>query len=184
MNRNGFDDENGAFFDIKGWKVSVKLPPLFVEVPCSLEQINGCVTRKIKVRRNINGREKEIILNIELKPRWKNWTKVAFNGEGDQKQGSFPQDFQFIMRKSPHGIYHRQGDNLICNVNISLKRALFGFIISKPGIDGNNVLLEVNDVVRPNDKRRVLNTGMRTKNGERGNVIFKFKVNFSSYLNN
>lgn len=123
-------------------------------------------------------------MNLELKPWWKDGTKVTLDWEGDQKHGNLPQDVRFIIRESPHGIYQRQGDNLICNVNISLKQALSGFIINKPGIDGNNVHMEVNDVMRPNDDRRVLNTGIRTKNGERGDVIFKFNVNFPSDLNN
>lgn len=56
----GFD--NGAFFGGRRQQQQQqprKLPPLVVEVPCSLEQLNGCVTRKLKVRRNINGREEE-----------------------------------------------------------------------------------------------------------------------------
>ena len=181
----GFD--NGAFFGGRRQQQQQqqprKLPPLVVEVPCTLEQLNGCVKRKLKVRRNINGREEEKILNLDLKPWWKDGTKVTFDGEGDQKQGYLPQDVQFIIKEAKHGVYTRQGDNLVCNVNISLKQALTGFVINKPGVDGNVVKLEVNDVIKPNEERRVRNAGMKTKNGGRGDVIFKFNINFPSYLN-
>lgn len=176
--------EEGAFFGNDGFgQQSRKLPPLVVEVPCTLEQLNGCVTRKLKVHRNINGREDDKILLLELKPWWKEGTKVTFDGEGDQKQGYEPQDVQFIIKEAPHNVYTRKGDDLICTVNISLKQALTGFVINRPGIDGTNVHLEVNDIVRPNDERRVRNAGMRTKSGGRGDVIFRFNINFPSYMN-
>ena len=160
-----------------------KLPPLVVEVPCTLEQLTGCVTRKLKVRRNINGSEDEKIFHLELNPWWKDGTKVTFDGEGDQKPGYLPQDVQFIIREAQHDIYTRKGDDLICNVNIPLKKALTGFVMNKPGVDGNFVRIEVNDVIHPNEERRVKNAGMRTKNGGRGDVIFKFNIEFPNYLN-
>lgn len=161
-----------------------KLPPLVVEVPCTLEQLNGCVTRKLKVRRNINGRDDEKVLRIDLKPWWKDGTKVTFDGEGDQKIGFLPQDVQFIIKLSNHDTFTRNGDDLICNVDISLKQALSGFVINRRGVDGENIHLDVNDVVKPGDEKRVKNAGMKKKNGGRGDVIFKFNINFPSYLNN
>ena len=174
---NSFDD---SFYDPRGQQR--KLPPLVVEVPCTLEQLNGCVTRKLKVRRNVNGHEEEKILLLELKPWWKDGTKVTFDGEGDRKPGYVPQDVQFVIREAQHDIYKREGDNLVCNVDISLKQALSGFTINRRGVDGQNVRLEVNDVIKPNDERRVRNAGMRSKSGGRGDVIFRFNVRFPNYL--
>ena len=188
MNNGGFRGGNGrrhpSFYGEDEGPQQRKLPPLVVEVPCTLEQLNGSVTRKLKVRRNINGREDEKILHLELKPWWKDGTKVTFDGEGDQKQGYLPQDVQFVIRESKHNIYTRKGDDLICNVDISLKQALTGCVISRRGIDGNDVRLEINDIIRPNDEKRVRNAGMKTKNGGRGDVIFKFNIKFPNYMNN
>lgn len=91
---------------------------------------------------------------------------------------------QFVIRESKHNIFTRKGDDLICNVDISLKQALTGCTINRRGIDGNDVRLEINDVINPNDERRVKNAGMKTKNGGRGDVIFKFNIKFPSYMNN
>ena len=73
---------------------------------------------------------------------------------------------------------------MVCNVDISLKQALSGFVVNRPGIDGNNVHLEVNDVIKPNDERRVRNAGMKSKSGGRGDMIFKFNVRFPLHLTN
>lgn len=177
---NSFDD--GDIFGQMGGNQPRKLPALVVEVPCTLEQLNGAVTRKLKVRRNINGKEDEKILYLELKPWWKDGTKVTFDGEGDQKPGYEPQDVQFIIREAKHDLFTRQGDNLICNVNISLKQALTGLSLDRRGIDGKNVHLDVSDVIRPGDEKRVRGAGMNAKNGSRGDMIFKFNINFPSYL--
>ena len=87
---NSFEDAdffgNGGHFQ----QQPRKLPDLVVEVPCTLEQLNDCVTRKMKVKRNINGQEDDKILHIDLKPWWKDGTKVTFDGEGDQKPGYLP----------------------------------------------------------------------------------------------
>ena len=174
------EDEEGGLEDIH--EMADLIPRLVVEVPCSLEQLNGCVTRKLKVRRNKNGREDEKILHLELKRWWKDGTKVTFDGEGDQKPGFKPQDVQFIIKEAKHNAYTRKGDDLICNANISLKQALSGLVINRPGIDGSNVHLEVNGVVKPNEESRVRNAEMKNKRGGRGDVIFKFNIEFPSYL--
>lgn len=121
------------------------------------------------------------ILNLKLNPWWKDGNKVAFEGERDQKQGYLPQDVQFIIKESQHGIYTRKGDYLIWNTNISLKQALTGFVIYKQGVDVTTVRLEVNDAIRPNEEKHVRNAGMKTKNGGIGDVIFN--IEFLSYLN-
>ena len=180
--RPGGHPQNGGFDGPSSFFREKKIPPLVVEVPCSLEQLNGCVTCKLKVRRNINGREDEKILHLELKRWWKDGTKVTFDGEGDQKPGFKPQDVQFIIKEAKHNVYTRKGDDLICNANISLKQALSGLVINRPGIDGSNVHLEVNDVVKPNEESRVRNAEMKNKRGGRGDVIFKFNIEFPSYL--
>ena len=159
-----------------------KLPPLVFKVQCTLEQLNGCITKKLKVRRKINGKDDEKIFQIELKPWWKDGTKVIFEGEGEQKPGYLPQDLQFIIKESPHDTFIRKDDDLICNINISLKQALTGFIINRRGVDGEDIHLEVNGVVHPGDERRVKNAGMTSKNGGRGDIIFKINIDFPSYL--
>lgn len=183
FNNNSFSRQrrpNPTFFD--GSDEQRKIPPLIVEVPCTLEQLNSSTTRKLKVHRNINGRHEEKVLLLDLKPWWKDGTKVTFDGEGDQKPGYLPQDVQFIIKESPHAMYTRNGDDLVCTVDVSLKQALTGCVINRRGVDGENIHLEVNDVINQDDEKRVRNAGMKSKNGGRGDVVFKFNVKFPSYM--
>ncbi|KAH0787677.1 dnaJ subfamily B member 1-like [Histomonas meleagridis] len=158
------------------------IPPLRIELPCTLEQLNNCVTRKLKVRRNVYGQEEEKILMVELKPWWKDGTKITFEGEGDRKQGLPPQDVQFIVKEVPHSVYKRVKDDLYCEETIGLRDALCGFTFSKVGIDGRVIRLNINDVIQNGSERRIRGEGMRTKNGERGDMIVKFNVRYPTYL--
>ena len=155
---------------------------LQIEIPCTLEQLNGCVTRKLKVTRNIEGRQEEKILFLDLKPWWKTGTKVTFDGEGDKRPGEPAQDVQFIIKVQPHPVFKRENDDLICEETITLRDALCGYTFNKKGINGQNIHLEFNDVIQPNTEKRIPGYGMHKKNGGTGDLIIKFNVKFPSSM--
>ena len=161
----------------------IKPEPLTIEVPLTLEQLyNGC-TKRMKITRNVYGRDEDKILQLDIRPGWKEGTKITFEGEGQQTQGYLPQDVIFVIKEKPHDLYTRDKDNLITNEVISLKQALCGFTINRKGIDGENVRLEVKDVVQPGADRRVPGKGMvNSKTGQRGDLIFHFNIAFPSGL--
>jgi DnaJ-class molecular chaperone len=136
----------------------------------------------MKVSRNINGIESPTILEFDIKPWWKNGTKITFDGEGDVYSGVEAQDIIFVIREKQHPIFKREGDNLICEEHIPLKKALCGFTHKKTGIDGKEITLKVNDVIQANEERRVKGEGMARKKGGRGDLIFRFKVDFPTNL--
>lgn len=158
------------------------LPPLKIELPCTLQQLNNCVSRKLKVRRNIYGKEDEKVLCVELKPWWKDGTKVTFEGEGDRKQGYPPQDVQFIIKEVPNGTFKRVQDDLVCEETISLKDALCGFTFNKVGINGNQIRENINTIIKDGTEYRIRGQGMRAKNGQCGDLIVKFNVITPTYL--
>jgi len=155
-----------------------KIPDLVVELPCTLEQLySGCV-RKMKIPRRINGSINENILTVEVKPGWKDGTKITFSGEGEQRDGWKPQDVVFIIRESKHPVFTREKDDLVVKTSINLRQALCGFAITQVGIDGENIKLVVKDVVQPGSERRICGKGMKRKDGSRGDLIFRFDVRF------
>lgn len=156
---------------------------LQIEIPCTLEQLNNCVTRKMKITRNREGRTEDKILHLDLKPWWKSGTKVTFEGEGDKNPGEPAQDVQFVIKVTPHPVFTRERDDLVCEESISLKEALCGYVFNKKGIDGRNIRMEFNDVIQPNSERRISGAGMHRKNGGNGDLIIRLQVRFPPYLN-
>lgn len=158
------------------------IPPLRIDLPCTLQQLNNCVTRKLKIRRNIYGKEEDKILCVELKPWWKDGTKVTYEGEGDRKQGFPAQDVQFIIKEIPNNSFKRVNDNLICSENISLKDSLCGFTFNKVGLNGNVIRENINTIIKDGSEYRIRGQGMRMKNGQFGDLIVKFNVTTPTYL--
>jgi DnaJ-class molecular chaperone len=154
-----------------------------IDLPCTLEQLNRCVTRKLKITRRVDGgRSDEKMLMVELQPWWKTGTKVTFEGEGDREPGKPPQDIQFVIRVVPHPTFQREKENLICERTIALRDALCGYQLSVRGIDGEELRKQFDEVIEPGREYRFPGSGMHTKDGRRGDVIVRFKVKFPGRL--
>ena len=177
-------DDDMFSFSFGGKPKKRKISPLIIEVPLTLEQLFTGVFKKMKVTRHVNGIPEDKILELDIKPGYKEGTKLTFQGEGDIIQGQEAQDIQFIIKQKNHDIYIREGDNLITNEVITLKQSLCGFIINRKGIDGEILRLDVNDVIQPGTEKRIRGKGMPNKNGLRGDIIIKFHISFPNNLNN
>jgi DnaJ family protein B protein 4 len=192
----GFPDDMGMFQDggspfrgrghrlDEGEMPEMRRPRTIVQIdlPCTLEQLNHCVTRKMKITRRVDGRSEEKMLMVELQPWWKTGTKVTFEGEGDREPGKPPQDIQFMIRVTPHAVFQREKENLICERTISLRDALSGYQLSVRGLDGEELRKQFDEVIEPGREYRFPGSGMHTKDGRRGDVIVKFKVKFPTRL--
>jgi DnaJ-class molecular chaperone len=153
-----------------------------IDLPCTLEQLNHCVTRKMKITRRVDGRSEERMLMVDLQPWWKTGTKVTFEAEGDKEPGKPPQDIQFVVRVVQHAVFQREKENLVCERTIALRDALCGYQLSVRGIDGEELRKQFDEVIEPGREYRFPGSGMHTKDGRRGDVIVRFKVKFPTRL--
>jgi DnaJ-class molecular chaperone len=101
--------------------------------------------KRQKITRSINGQSDAKILEIEVRPGWKNGTKITFDNEDDRNYGATAQDVIFVITEEPHDIEKRNGDDLITEEVVSLKQALCGFSCSRKSVDGEQVVLNVLD---------------------------------------
>lgn len=175
---------NGFSFNFGGEPPEPMAPePLVLNIPCTLQQLFTGTQKKLRVTRTVNGTEQENIINLDIKPGWKDGTKITYPGEGNVEPGRPPQDVVFIIKEREDPVFKREKDNLVIEQSISLRSALCGFKISQKGIDGKDLELKVeNDVVSPGSERRLVGEGMPKKGGGRGDLIFRFKVIFPSKL--
>lgn len=54
---------------------------------------------------------------INIKPGWKDGTKITFEREGDELPGVIPADIVFTLQAKPHDRFERDGDDLIYSVS-------------------------------------------------------------------
>ncbi|VBB18771.1 hypothetical protein YASMINEVIRUS_1303 [Yasminevirus sp. GU-2018] len=170
--------------------VSVKDPPVYVDLKLTLEELfKGC-TKKMKITREvfIGGQTKKETetLTIDVAPGWKEGTKITFNNKGDVHPGREPADMIFVVKQKLHDVYDREENNLVTNVEITLKEALNGFVKELTGLDGEKIQLDLKKTKLPesNSIHVIPNKGMPVrKEGKiigRGDLIVKFNVKFAS----
>lgn len=163
--------------------------PRRVEVPLNLtlEELFTGTTKKRKVTRNIvdaaSGKAVPVeeVLEIPVKPGWREGTRVTFEGKGDELPGQPAQDLVFVVRQAPHARFTRQGDDLVCGLRIPLHQALTaGTTVDVPSLDNRILRVSLKEVVADGYERVVRGEGMPVSKapGTRGDLRIKFQVEF------
>lgn len=82
------------------------------------------VKKKLKVTRDIvdsaSGQTMAVhdTLEIDVKPGWKEGTKITFAGKGDERPGRPAGDLVFVIKEKPHPRFRRQGHDLHTTVKV------------------------------------------------------------------
>ena len=81
--------------------------------------------------------------------------------------------------EAPHGHFTRKGDDLCVAMTCTLSQALCGFTVSLKSLDGRDIRVPVEGVLRPGDTVTVGGEGMPIKGGPaKGNLLITFDVRF------
>ncbi|KAI8887621.1 hypothetical protein K501DRAFT_175216 [Backusella circina FSU 941] len=111
--------------------------------------------------------------------------KIVMRGEGDQEPGVEPGDVILVLSQKEHKTFQREGNDLLCEVTISLTEALCGFdkvIVTHLDGRGIHVKHPAGSVIKPGMVKRIPNEGMPTykRPDTRGDLYVKFDVEFPS----
>ncbi|KAK9173929.1 DnaJ C terminal domain protein [Cryptosporidium meleagridis] len=201
-----FGDEEGSSFFFSGpsgmfrqvhmssthnGRSSTRHAPRSHEVPLlvTLEELYLGKRKKIKVTRKRfiehKVRNEENIVEVEIKPGWKDGTKLTYSGEGDQESpGASPGDLVLIIQTKTHPRFTRDDCHLIMKVTIPLVRALTGFTCPVTTLDNRNLQIPIKEIVNPKTRKIVPNEGMPIKNhpGQKGDLILEFDISFPKSL--
>ncbi|KAK3873421.1 hypothetical protein Pcinc_021554 [Petrolisthes cinctipes] len=166
-------------------------PAVTRDLYVTLEEVAKGVTKKMKITRSVlasdgrSTRREEKILTIDVKPGWKEGTKVTFEREGDQLPGKIPADIVFVVRDKPHAHFKRDGANLVYSAKVTLRDALCGTRVVVPTLDGQRVTLNLsNEVVKPQTTRRLQGYGLPYPKDptRKGDIIVHFDIQFPTML--
>ena len=181
---------DGDHFMSSSMTSSSQDPAIVKELYVTLEEVMTGITKKMKITRNkissdgCSTHKEEKILTIDVKPGWKEGTKIKFEREGDQMPGKIPADIVFLIKDKPHPQFKRDGADLIYLTKISLRDALCGARITVPTLGPHRVTLDINQVINPKTTRRISGYGLpyHKQPTTKGDILVKFDIQFPSYI--
>ena len=173
-----------------GGKSRQQDPPITRDLYVTLEEVQKGVTKKMKITRNVVGtdgpRKEEKILTIDVKPGWKEGTKITFEREGDQMPGKMPADIVFVIRDKSHPTFKREGCNINYYAKLTLREALCGARVTVPTLGSSKtvVLNFHSEIIKPQTTRRITGFGLPNPKdtGKKGDLIVHFDIQFPNNL--
>ena len=189
-----FNSRNDDFSNIfMNKKRKIKDRHIISYIYCTLEELDNGTIKKMKVPRTIykkGGREtKETqnnIYTINIKPGWKEGTKITYPSAGDiyEESNREPADIIFIIRQKSHENYIRDNNNLIINIHITLEESLLGFSKIIKTLRGEKIKITLDEVIQ--DKRKIVinGRGMSIKNNinRRGDIFIICNIQYPEKL--
>lgn len=110
-------------------------------------------------------------VNINIPPGFDDGMSLRYAGEGEPgAMGGPPGDLYVAVRVRPHAHLKRDGEDLICEVNINMVEAALGTTITVDGLEGPEKV-DIPKGTQPNDVLTLKKKGVPTLRGNgRGNL--------------
>ncbi|XP_066555452.1 dnaJ homolog subfamily B member 13 [Amia ocellicauda] len=186
----GGEEAKAGFGGLRGQGVKKQDPPIERDLYLSLEDLFYGCTKKIKISRRVMNEDghtsniKDKILNIDVKPGWKQGTKITFPKEGDQGPNNIPADIVFVVKEKQHPRFTREQDDLIYTSHVHLEKALVGCSVDMETLDGRLLNIPINDIIHPKYTKVVPGEGMPLIRNPslKGNLIIQFEIHFPEKL--
>ncbi|ESN99001.1 hypothetical protein HELRODRAFT_155930 [Helobdella robusta] len=165
-------------------------PTITYDVLVTLEEVYKGTNKKMKITKKVlspdrrTTKPEDKILALEIKPGWKEGTKITFAKEGDQKPNKIPADIVFIIKDKPHPLFVRDGSDIKYKHKLSLRDAILGTTIQIPNLDGRRISKEIGPLRSSSYTLKIPNEGLpisKTPN-KRGDLIVEFEVFFPDNL--
>ncbi|XP_076293686.1 dnaJ homolog subfamily B member 13 isoform X2 [Lasioglossum baleicum] len=168
-----------------------KEEPLIKTLYLSLLEVFYGGIKKMKIQRLVLVEDdksrtvtKEKILTIPIKPGIPRGTRIVFPKEGDQGPTKIPADVIFITEDRPHETFRREGSDLHMTVDIFLREALTGTVVTVNTLDDRTLRILITSVITPGYRKSIPGEGLplpETPN-KRGSLIVVFQIEFPVYL--
>ncbi|GAU93263.1 hypothetical protein RvY_05229 [Ramazzottius varieornatus] len=129
---------------------------------------------------NIQYVTEEKLLEIEIEAGMQDGQKHTFVAEGEPHMDGEPGDLIVRIVTKPHPVFERRGNDLYCNVSISLQEALTGFEMQLKHLDGHFVPVSRETTTWPGARIKKKDQGMPNyeNNDQFGTLFITFDVHF------
>jgi DnaJ-class molecular chaperone len=176
------DGERELWQELSQQKLS-EPPPIEMDCFVTLEELyNGC-TKVFKVRRDMIDAEQQLVhyddmLTVVVGKGWKDGTTCKF----DRNPNDITGQVIFTIKTLPHKVFSRNDDDLLHTAKLTLIQSLSGFRFDLITLDKRTLHIPVDEIVHPKYKKIMHREGMMKANGERGDLIISFDIEFPELL--
>lgn len=110
--------------------------------------------------------------------------KMRIRGEGEGgRRGGETGDLYVVIHVEPHELFERDGDNIYCDLPLSISQAVLGCKVEVPTVHGTKKL-DIDQGTQPDDTFRIKGEGVPNLRGHgRGDMIVRVKVIIPRKLN-
>jgi len=111
-------------------------------------------------------------------------SRLRLAGEGDAGDANMPRgDLYILVRVSRHKFFARDGNDLVCEIPLSMVQAALGAMVEIPTLEGNEVL-KIPPGIQPAEIIRVKGRGLPDLNGrKKGDLYVKVGIKTPDNLN-
>ena len=122
--------------------------------------------------------EVERALTVNIPPGVDNDVSIRLSGEGEAgERGAPPGDLYCVLRVRKHPLFVRHGQDLHCEVPVTISQAALGRSIEVPTLDGQFVTQALKRGTQSGDEVRIAGKGMpHLRGGRSGDLIVHVKL--------
>lgn len=133
-----------------------------IKEPCDICRGKGKVRKQPKIK-------------VKIPAGIDNGQTVVLRGEGEPgEKGGVKGDLYITVKIKRHSIYTRSGNNVICDIPISITQATLGAELEIPMVDGSKEKYKIPDATQTGTKFVIKNKGFKSVNS---NVVGDFIFN-------
>ena len=160
-------------------KVRAKQGFFVVERPCpNCHGAGEIITSPCRDCRGEGQVDRPQKLQIDIPPGVDTGTRIRLSGKGEAgPRGAAPGDLYIFVHVKQHPIFVREGTTLATRVPISFTKAALGGSIEIPGLDGEELTLEIPAGIQSGKQLRQRGAGMPVLQGRgRGDMVVEIAV--------
>ena len=177
---SGFDPGFGTQFD-RGTRTNMqKGQDMQSELSITLREAYSGTQRSLKLQRE--GKTRTV--NVKIPEGIKDGGKIRVAGEGAKSPAGGPAgDLYLVINIAPHNFFTRKGDDLYCEVPVTIKEAFYGAKIDIPTFSGK-IMVKVPPKTQGGKTLRLKGKGIpKLRSSEFGDLYAKIKLILPEKLN-
>lgn len=142
------------------------------------------IEKPCRACRGAGRKEKASKINLRIPPGVDTGARLRSSGNGDAGQrGGPPGDLYVILRLKEHEIFHREGDDLLCEVPVGFVQATLGSEIEVPTLEGR-ATVKMPAGTQPGTIFRLRGKGVKNLQGYgHGDLHVRVSVEVPTHLN-